>query len=107
MFNKIKDTLSQALHRNKLYDFGIVVRDERTLNSFTEISMSVHTAKGKRFVSLGIRVKNAGSSIYSRSKIQDIESIRKRKNACERAETLLSDSMTDEDIKALPGTEAK
>ena len=101
MFKKIKESLYRTFLGDKLFDFGTVIRDERKKNSYTEISMSINSSKGERFVNLGLKQKNGGRTNFSWSRIQNVEGIRELKETCERIEILFTSDLSDEDIKAL------
>ena len=101
MFKKIKESLYRTFLGDKLFDFGTVIRDERKKNSYTEISMSINSSKGERFVNLGLKQKNGGRTNFSWSRIQNVEGIRELKETCERIEILFTSDLSDEDIIAL------
>ena len=101
MFKKIKDTLYKAFLGEKLFDFGTVIRDEGKKNSYTEISMSINSSKGERFVNLGIKEKNGGSTNFTWSRIQNIQGIRELRETCEKIEILLQSDLSDDELQAL------
>jgi len=104
MFKKFKDTLYKTFFGDKLFDFGTVVRDERKKNSYTEISMSINSSGGERFVNFGLKQKSGGSTNFSWSRIKDVSEIQKLKKTCEQIEVLLCSDLSDEDLKALEDT---
>ena len=101
MFKKIAESIASAFLGKELFDLGVIAKDEEKKNSYTEISMSLNSAKGKQFINLGIKQKNGGRTNYSWSRIHNVESLRTLRDACDKMEILLASDFSDEEIVAL------
>jgi len=101
MFKKIMDRLYRVFLGEKLFDLGVIMRDQRGRNAFTEVSMSINRSGDDRYVNCKIRQKTGSSTKVNFIRLNDASSLRALREGCDKLDILLSSDLSDEELKAL------